>query len=96
MFLKLYSIALPIFIAMDLLWIGLVAKSFYAKQIGYLLRSDVNWYAAIAFYLLFITGIVAFVIGPAVEKDSWAHYLCHVRSDEFSHYERLATFGDDR
>lgn len=71
MFLKLCLIALPIFIAMDLLWIGVIAKNFYAKQIGPLLKSDINWIAAIAFYLIFISGIIFFVVRPAIEKGDW-------------------------
>lgn len=56
---------------MDMLWIGVVAKAFYAKQIGSLLKPDVNWIAAILFYLLFITSLVIFVIAPAVQQGSW-------------------------
>lgn len=75
MFIKLYFIALTVFLAIDLLWIGVVAKSFYAAQIGFLMRTDVNWVAAIVFYLLFIVGLVLFVIAPAVEKSSWTHAI---------------------
>lgn len=75
MFLKLYAIALPVFFVIDLIWIGVVAKGFYAKHIGQLLKPDVNWTAAILFYLLFIVGLVVFVIAPAVEKGSWTHAL---------------------
>lgn len=73
MFWKLYLIALPVFFAIDMFWLGLVAKNFYAKQIGFLMKSDVNWYAAIIFYLVFIAGLVVFVISPALEKGSWIH-----------------------
>ena len=75
MFIKLYLIALPIFMAFDMVWLGLVAKNFYAKQVGFLMRSSINWTAAILFYLLFIGGLVLFVIAPAVEKKSWIHAL---------------------
>lgn len=75
MFIKLYAIALPVFFAIDIVWIGFVAKDFYRQQIGYLLRSDVNWAAAIIFYLVFIAGLVFFVINPAVEKGSWTYAL---------------------
>ncbi len=67
---KLYFIALPVFLAIDLVWLGLVAKSFYARQLGYLMRPDPNWTAAIIFYLLFVVGLVHFVITPALEKSS--------------------------
>ncbi len=73
MFLKLYAIALPVFFAMDMVWLGLVAKNFYRAQIGSLMKPDVNWVAAIIFYLLFIVGLVAFVISPAVARGSWTH-----------------------
>ncbi len=75
MFIKLYLIALPVFFGIDMLWLGLIAKNFYAKQIGFLMKSDINWTAAIVFYLLFIVGLVLFVIMPAVEKHSWLHAL---------------------
>ncbi len=75
MFIKLYAIALPVFFAIDMIWIGVVAKGFYRAQIGSLMKSDVNWMAAIIFYLLFIFGLVTFVIAPAVQKGSWTHAL---------------------
>lgn len=75
MFLKLYAIALPVFFAIDMVWLGFVAKNFYRSQIGFLMRSDVNWVAAIAFYLLFIVGLIFFVVAPAVEKESWMYAL---------------------
>ena len=73
MFIKLYAIALPVFFAIDIVWIGVVAKDFYLGQIGALMKSNVNWVAAIIFYLIFIAGLVVFVIMPAVEKGSWTH-----------------------
>ena len=75
MFLKLYFIALPVFFAIDMVWLGLVAKNFYSKQIGFLMKPDINWSAAIIFYLLFIAGLVVFVISPALEKQSWTRAL---------------------
>ncbi len=75
MFIKLYAIALPVFFAIDMVWLGLIAKDFYRAQIGMLMKSDVNWTAAIIFYLIFIAGLVVFVIAPAVEKGSWTHAL---------------------
>ncbi|PKM91341.1 DUF2177 domain-containing protein [Candidatus Falkowbacteria bacterium HGW-Falkowbacteria-1] len=71
MFIKLYFIALPVFLGIDIIWLGLVAKGFYAKQIGFLMKTNVNWLAAIIFYLLFIVGLVIFVITPALDKNSW-------------------------
>jgi uncharacterized membrane protein len=75
MFLKLYALALPVFFAIDMIWLGLVAKNFYRTQIGSLMKTDVNWAAAMIFYLIFIAGLVAFVIAPAVAKNSWSQAL---------------------
>ena len=75
MFFKLYAIALPVFFAIDMVWLGILAKNFYRAQIGHLMKPDVNWAAAIIFYLIFIAGLVVFVIAPAMEKGSWTHAL---------------------
>lgn len=75
MFMKLFAIALPVFFAIDMVWLGLIAKDFYRAQIGSLMKTDANWIAAVVFYLIFIAGLVVFVIGPAVEKGSWTHAL---------------------
>jgi len=56
-------------------WLVLVAKKFYQEQIGFLMKPDINWVAAIIFYLLFIAGLVTFVISPAVEKKSWVNAI---------------------
>ena len=75
MFIKLFAIALPVFFAIDMIWLGFVAKNFYRSQIGFLMKPDINWVAAIVFYLIFIIGLVLFVISPALEKGSWTHAL---------------------
>lgn len=75
MFLRLFIIALPVFFAIDIVWLVLVAKKFYQEQIGFLMKPDINWFAAIIFYLIFIAGLVTFVIIPAVEKHSWVHAI---------------------
>ena len=71
MFIKLYFLTLPVFFTIDMIWLGLIAKNFYSKQIGFLMKTNINWLAAIIFYLLFIAGLVVFVISPSLEKHSW-------------------------
>ena len=75
MIIKLFLIAIPVFFAIDMVWLGLVAKKFYSEQIGFLMKPDISWYAAIIFYIIFIASLVIFVIAPAVEKQSWLHAL---------------------
>lgn len=69
-FIKLYVLSVPVFFLIDFLWLGLIAKPFYDRHLGYLLRGQVLWWAAILFYLLFLLGLVVFVIAPAVESGS--------------------------
>lgn len=65
-----YLLTAMVFFAIDLLWLGVVAKGLYNKWLGHLLAEKVNWIAAIVFYLLFIVGIFIFSILPAVDKNS--------------------------
>ncbi len=61
-YLKVYLCALVGFLAIDLVWLGVVARSFYRKQLGFLLADQPNWLAAIIFYLLFVAGMLVFAI----------------------------------
>jgi uncharacterized membrane protein len=65
-FLSHYLITLVVFFAIDIVWLSLIAKKLYDKYLGYILSTNVNWLAAILFYLLFIVGLLVFVIEPAL------------------------------
>ncbi|HEU18163.1 MAG TPA: DUF2177 family protein [Deltaproteobacteria bacterium] len=66
----LYLLTLPVFFGIDMLWIGVLAKDFYRNSLGHLFRQDINWAAALFFYLLYIAGILIFATLPALEKQS--------------------------
>ena len=70
-YLKLYALTVPVFFAIDMVWLGIIAKGFYQKKLGFLLSPNINWIAAITFYLLFIVGILVFAVRPAVDNNSW-------------------------
>ena len=72
-----YAITLVIFFAIDLVWLGVVAKNFYRQHIGHLMSPEVNWGAAVLFYLIYIGGIVFFAIKPAIEAGTAARALAH-------------------
>lgn len=74
-FFKLYGVAVATFFAIDLVWLGIVARPFYQKHLGHLMRDNVNWAAAIAFYLVFVSGIVVLVVWPAIQRQSLIHAL---------------------
>ncbi|WP_319521396.1 DUF2177 family protein [uncultured Desulfosarcina sp.] len=66
----IYGITTIVFFLIDLVWIGVVARDFYAGTIGGMLRESVNWPAALMFYFLYIGGIVVFVLVPALKNGS--------------------------
>jgi uncharacterized membrane protein len=76
-YLKLYFATLVAFLALDAVWLGLVARSFYRNYLGFLMASNPNWLAAAIFYLLFIVGILFFVVVPGLEADSFRRTLVH-------------------
>jgi uncharacterized membrane protein len=70
-YLKLYALTVPVFFVVDLLWLGVIAKNFYRRQLQEFLSPEVNWTAAILFYLIYIIGILFFAVRPAVISNSW-------------------------
>lgn len=75
MFLKAYILTLPILAALDTLWLGVVAKTFYKNQASSLMKAEINWFAGVAFYLIFAVGLTVFVILPSVGNESLRHAL---------------------
>jgi uncharacterized membrane protein len=59
----------------DAIWLSVVASKFYKSQNGGLLLEKPNMTAAVIFYVIYVVGIVAFVLSPALEKDSWQYAL---------------------
>jgi len=64
-----YVSTLIAFFALDMLWLGLIARKFYANQLGSLMADSPNWFVAIVFYAMYIVGIVFFAIRPAIEAE---------------------------
>lgn len=69
-YLKLFFLALPIMIALDASWIGVIASSFYKANIGSYLSPTPNLFAAFLFYCLYIVGLIYFALGPAIKEHS--------------------------
>jgi uncharacterized membrane protein len=71
-YLVLYAITVGIFFAIDILWIGVIAKNLYREKLGFILSDKVNWAAAIIFYLIYIGGIIYFAVAPAIQAQSFS------------------------
>lgn len=67
----IFSAALFFFLAIDLVWLGVVARDFYRKQLKRKLLDKPNWHAAIIFYALFIIGLMYFAIVPAIDNEDF-------------------------
>lgn len=65
-----YVLTFIVFLMIDLLWLGIIAKNLYQKYLGDFLSDTVNWTAAFVFYFIYVAGISIFAIYPAVQKDS--------------------------
>ena len=72
-----YLLTTLVFFAIDMVWLGFIAKNLYRKYLGDFLSDAINWKAAIIFYLIFIVGIFIFAIMPAVEKNSIAKAIIY-------------------
>ncbi|MBI3494843.1 DUF2177 family protein [Candidatus Saccharibacteria bacterium] len=66
-----FVVAGALFAIIDGIWLSFVANKFYRSQIGPLLLDKPNLPAAIAFYLVFLVGLVVFVINPAIQSNDW-------------------------
>jgi uncharacterized membrane protein len=70
----LYLATLIVLLPIDFLFLGLVAKGFFASQVGDML-GDIRLAPAILFYLLYVAGILIFVNGTAAA--SWPSTLLY-------------------
>lgn len=70
LYLKVYLAAVVAFLAIDMVWLVVVARGFYRKHLGFLLADQPNWWAAGIFYLLFIAGLVVFAVMPGLQAGS--------------------------
>jgi uncharacterized membrane protein len=66
----LYIASAILFFAIDILWLGVIAKNFYHRHLARFFRERVNWTAAGLFYSLYILGIMIFAILPGISAAS--------------------------
>lgn len=59
-----YAVAAVIFAVLDVVWITTVASNQYQSQIGDLLAPSTNFAGAVAFYLIYVAGMVHYGIRP--------------------------------
>jgi uncharacterized membrane protein len=72
--LKLLAVGVPVFVAVDLVWLGVVANRFYKQELGALARRagenfDPRLAPAVVLYVLVVLGLIVFVL-PRVQQGS--------------------------
>ncbi len=66
-----YGIALVLFLILDGIWLGLVARGFYVSRIGALMLDQPRWGVAAIFYAVYVVGLVYFAISVGMAQASW-------------------------
>lgn len=74
-FIKVYLVTFLVFMVIEGIWLGLVAKDFYKKEIGFIMSKSPKILPTIIFSLIFVFGLVFFAISPALAKDRWSYAL---------------------
>lgn len=64
-----------VFLAIDAVWLSTMASRFYKPQLGDLMTNQPSWPAAVLFYLLYVAGVVLFVVQPALGSGRWSSAL---------------------
>ncbi|MFN4288663.1 MAG: DUF2177 family protein [Brevundimonas sp.] len=63
------------FAAIDAVWLSTMASRLYRPLIGELLADQPNFKAAVAFYVIYLFGIMIFAVAPALREGSWTRAL---------------------
>ena len=71
LYVKAYAATAAVFLAIDAVWLGVVAQNFYFSRLSHLLADEVNYAAAGGFYLAYAAGVVYFAVAPALAQGSW-------------------------
>ncbi|MBI3368649.1 MAG: DUF2177 family protein [Burkholderiales bacterium] len=70
-FVAAYAAIVVAMVALDLLWLGIIAKPLYQQGIGHLMAERPNIAVAVLFYALYALGLMLFVVVPNAEPASW-------------------------
>ncbi len=74
-YLAAYGVTAVVMIAIDLVWLGLIAKPLYQNGIGHLMADKPNVPIAIVFYLFYALGLMIFAIVPQQAAPGWSRAL---------------------
>jgi uncharacterized membrane protein len=70
-----YAATLIVMVALDLLWLGVVARPMYQQGIGHLMADRPNVAVAVLFYAVFALGLMIFAVTPNEAVPAWSKTL---------------------
>lgn len=69
-YLTAYAVTAIVFLGIDFVWLSKIAKKFYYGRLGDLLLDKPKMGAAVAFYAIYVVGIIIFAVAPALAAQS--------------------------
>jgi uncharacterized membrane protein len=74
-FLLAYVATATVMVALDLLWLGVIARPIYQQGIGHLMAERPIVPVAMLFYAVYALGLVVFAVAPQSDTPRWATTL---------------------
>ena len=65
-----FAVTAVVFLILDAIWLGLISRNLYQREIGELLLPKPKLGAAAVFYVIYIVGLVYFCVAPGVAGQS--------------------------
>ncbi|CAN7401496.1 DUF2177 family protein [Caballeronia sp. LjRoot29] len=65
-----FAVTAVVFLVLDAIWLGVISRSLYQREIGGLLLAKPNFVAAAVFYVIYIAGMVYFCVVPGIVEQS--------------------------
>jgi uncharacterized membrane protein len=72
-----YAASALVLISLEALWIGVLAKSLYQQGIGHLMAENPRMGVALLFYVVYVAGLLLFVVVPNAQDGAWGMTLLH-------------------
>ena len=66
-----YAATVIVFLAIDVVWLGVIMRDTFQKGIGHLMADNPNFMIAAVFYIFYVGGVVFFAVAPALETGEW-------------------------
>ena len=67
-----YAAIALVMLALDMLWLGLIARAVYQQGIGHLMAERPNVPVAMLFYVVYAAGLLVFAVLPNAAEPGWA------------------------